>query len=180
MDPNRKRKNDAIKKEKIPDSRKVKSITTLSICLQEMRVKLGRKSKIAGIIENWSNLVGKQLAQNCFPLRIQQGTLFIGAEQPQWRQALIYNRMKLLSNIKSSGHDIKDIKIQQYYYSKIKNSQEDQRSIWERHPSRTDVHGIATCSLCNSPAPAGEMALWGKCSFCRRSSLYNNNKDTLI
>jgi hypothetical protein len=33
------------------------------------------------------------------------------------------------------------------------------------------VHGMATCPSCGSPAPAGEMALWGHCSFCRRAQL---------
>ena len=150
---------------------KTHSITALSKCLEGMRTSIKRKSLIAGLVDNWSNLVGEKLSQNCCPLRIQQGILFIGAEHPQWRQALIYNRMKLISTIKSSGYKIKDIKIQQYYPPKNKNKIEDQKSIWERHPSRFDVHGIAKCNSCGSPAPAGEMALWGNCGFCRRSNL---------
>ena len=179
MDLKEKEKNDPINSKRVSESTKSKSISNLSSCLEEMRVALGRKSDIAKIIENWPNLVGEQLSRNCSPLRIQQGTLFIGAEQAQWRQALIYSRMKLLANIKSSGHEIKDIRIQQHYHSKIKDSREDQQSIWERHPSRTDVHGIATCSSCNSPAPAGEMALWGKCGFCRRANLDERTKNNI-
>ena len=43
--------------------------------------------------------------------------------------------------------------------------------VWGAHPSRVDVHGMATCPRCSSPAPAGEMARWGYCSFCRQKQL---------
>jgi predicted nucleic acid-binding Zn ribbon protein len=33
------------------------------------------------------------------------------------------------------------------------------------------VHGMSQCPLCGSPAPAGEMARWGHCSFCRQKQL---------
>ncbi|MDG2216199.1 MAG: DUF721 domain-containing protein, partial [Synechococcus sp. cluster2_bin.235] len=46
-----------------------------------------------------------------------------------------------------------------------------EESVWARHPSRIDVHGMASCPCCDSPAPAGEMALWGHCGFCRRLKL---------
>ena len=147
------------------------SISTLSKCLEAMKISIRKRSSIAAIIDNWETLAGKKLAQNCHPLRIQQGTLFIGAENPQWRQALLYNRMKLLASIKASGHKIKDIKIQQYHPSEKKKIEEDEMNIWGRHPSRIDVHGIAKCSFCGNPAPAGEMALWGYCGLCRRNSL---------
>jgi predicted nucleic acid-binding Zn ribbon protein len=33
------------------------------------------------------------------------------------------------------------------------------------------VHGLADCPACGRPAPAGELARWGHCSFCRRQHL---------
>ena len=136
-----------------------------------MRLSIRKKSNLIDIIENWSILAGEQLSKNCIPIRLQKDVLFVGAEHPQWRQALIYNRMKLLASIKAAGHKVKDIKVQQYHPPKNQESEESELSVWERHPSRIDVHGIAICPCCDNPAPAGEMALWGNCGFCRRKNL---------
>ena len=56
-------------------------------------------------------------------------------------------------------------------YAKKELERDYEKGIWERHPSRFDVHGLAICQACKTPAPAGEMALWGKCGFCRRQEL---------
>ena len=52
---------------------------------------------------------------------------------------------------------------------------ESERNVWARHPSRSDVHGMTICTTCQSPAPAGEMALWGHCGFCRRKEIANRS-----
>ncbi|MEC9029661.1 MAG: DUF721 domain-containing protein, partial [Cyanobacteriota bacterium] len=64
----------------------------------------------------------------------------------------------------------KDLRIQQHHPGSTPKL-ESEASIWARHPSRIDVHGMAACQACGSPAPAGEMALWGRCGFCRRLQL---------
>ena len=51
---------------------------------------------------------------------------------------------------------------------------ESEASIWERHPSRSDIHGTNICKSCSSPTPIGELKRWGKCSFCRRKELKIN------
>jgi predicted nucleic acid-binding Zn ribbon protein len=37
------------------------------------------------------------------------------------------------------------------------------------------LRSLATCPQCQSPAPAGEMALWGHCGFCRRQLLASSD-----
>ena len=149
----------------------VYKMSALSSCLESMRDTIRKKSNLAKIIDTWPNPLGEQLSQNCYPLRLTNGILFIGAEHPQWRQAILYNKIKLLSSIKANGHKVKDIKIQQYHPQRSYPNLNNEVSTWEKHPSRIDVHGISTCLSCGNPAPAGEMALWGHCGFCRRIKL---------
>ena len=105
-----------------------------------------------------------------FSLTIQNKVLTIGAGHPQWRQALIYNRLKLIESLKSKGYKIKDIRIRQFYPVDL-DQKENEKEIWKNHPSRTDINGIIDCPSCQVPSPKGEIKLWGKCSFCRRKEL---------
>ncbi len=146
-------------------------ISNISGCLDTLKRAWKKKGSLAGLWNDWNRLAGEKLASNCRPLSLRRGVLIIGASHPQWRQALIYSRPQLLAALKAAGHDIKDLKIQQYHPS-ANPDQEDEKSIWARHPSRIDVHGITNCQSCGCPAPTGEMALWGRCSFCRRKQLY--------
>tara|TARA_B100000700_G_C15014671_1_gene842705 strand:- start:1603 stop:2076 length:474 start_codon:yes stop_codon:yes gene_type:complete len=147
------------------------SITPLNNCLSELKDNWEKQDSLASIWNKWPELAGDQLSVNCCPLEIRLGILYIGASHPQWLQALQYNKCQLLAKLKAAGFArIKDIKIQRYYPSK-RSELESQKSIWERHPSRIDVHGLGSCSFCGSPAPSGEMALWNKCGFCRRKDL---------
>ena len=117
--------------------------------------------------------MGNQLAANSRPLTLNRGILTIGANHPQWCQAILYTRLQILAALKAAGHQVKEIRIRQYYSQEI-NPQETENEIWEKHPSRTDIHGLKTCDSCKSPAPYGELKLWGKCVFCRRKDLAVN------
>ena len=142
----------------------------ISSCLEKLKLSWSEKGSLAALWHDWEQIAGEKLASNCRPISLKRGVLIIGASHPQWRQALIYNRSRLLASLKAGGHRIKDLRIQQHHLPKRKPI-EDEVSIWERHPSRIDVHGLASCGNCGSPAPAGEMGLWGKCGFCRRKDL---------
>lgn len=144
--------------------------TSLSSCLDTLKRDWQQKGSIAGLWQEWPRLAGPQLAPHCRPLSMRQGILVIGASHPQWRQALLYNRHQLLAALRAAGHEIKDLRIQQHH-PKETPKPESETSIWARHPSRIDVHGMAACNNCGSPAPAGEMALWGRCGFCRSKQL---------
>ena len=146
------------------------SPNSISGCLQDLKVSWRRKSNLAALLEDWSSIAGEKLSTNCKPLSFNRGVLVIGASHPQWRQALLYTRNQLLSTVKAAGHEIKDIRIQQYYPSERK-THETEIAVWEKHPSRTDIHGLTTCTYCKSPAPKGEIKLWDKCIFCRRKDL---------
>ncbi len=143
---------------------------SLSACLERLRSQWRRDGSLAAIWQDWSKLAGAQLAPHCRPLNLQGDVLIVGASHPQWRQALLYSRPQLLASLRAAGHAIKDLRIQQHH-SQPRPDLESEAAVWARHPSRIDVHGMETCPSCGRPSPAGEMALWGHCGFCRRSEL---------
>ena len=147
---------------------KKKREQSLYSCLEE--IKSSWKGNIGDLIQNWIEIAGEQIALNCTPLNIQNKILTIGASHPQWRQALMYNRLELIQSLKSYGYQIKEIRIRQHYPIDL-IKKETEKEIWENHPSRTDKNGIANCPFCKVPSPKGEIKLWGKCSFCRRKDL---------
>ncbi|MGC6483147.1 MAG: DUF721 domain-containing protein [Synechococcus sp.] len=142
----------------------------LSSCLNHLRSQWRREGSLAAIWQDWPNLAGAQLAPHCHPLSLHGGLLTVGASHPQWRQALLYSRPQLLAALRAAGHAIKDLRIQQHHHI-AKIERESEAAIWARHPSRIDVHGMDSCPRCQRPSPAGEIALWGHCGFCRRSEL---------
>ncbi len=148
------------------------STKSLSGCLDDLKASWRRESNLRALLQDWSSIAGEKLYPNCTPLSFKRGILVIGASHPQWRQALLYTRNQLLATIKAAGHEIKDIRIQQHYPSERKEL-ETEESIWGKHPSRSDIHGLTTCKTCKSPAPSGEIKLWNKCIFCRRKDLSN-------
>ena len=93
----------------------------------------------------------------------------MGAQHPQWRQALLYTKPQLLSALRQAGHAVRDLRIQQHHSLQARSDAQE-ATIWARHPSRADVHGMGLCPRCGRPAPNGEMDLWSCCGFCHRSS----------
>ncbi len=148
-----------------------KPLSEISSCLNLLKRSWKKKGSIGAILHEWPQIAGNQLASNCQPLSLRRGVLTIGASHPQWRQALLYNRSQLVASLKAKGYEVKELRIQQYNPHSKKIIKENENHIWAHHPSRIDVHGIDICKSCGSPAPAGEMKLWGTCSFCRRQKL---------
>jgi len=67
---------------------------------------------------------------------------------------------------------VRDLRFRQYHATPLPApGSAAELEVWARHPSRVDVHGLADCPSCARPAPAGEMAHWGHCGFCRRQRL---------
>jgi len=147
---------------------KAKREQSIFTCLQG--IKSSWKGDVGGLIQDWAEIAGEQLALNCTPLQIKNKILTIGASHPQWRQALQYNRLELIESLKSYGYQIREIRIRQHYPIDLV-TRESEKEIWEKHPSRTDKNGIISCPFCKAPSPNGEVKLWGKCSFCRRKEL---------
>ena len=147
---------------------KAKREKSIFTCLEE--IKSSWKGNVGGLIQDCEKIAGEQIALNCTPLNIQNKVLTIGASHPQWRQALLYNRLELIESLELFGYQIKDIRIRQHYPIDLVK-RETEKEIWENHPSRTDKNGITNCPNCKVPSPKGEIKLWGKCSFCRRKEL---------
>ena len=150
---------------------KAKREQSIHACLEE--IKSSWKGNVGGLIQDWITIAGEQIAFNCTPLNIQNKVLTIGASHPQWRQALLYNRLELIESLKSHGYQIQEIRIRQHYPIDL-IARETEKEIWENHPSRADTNGITCCPNCKVPSPKGEIKLWGKCSFCRRKELIIN------
>ena len=143
-------------------------------CLESLRSTWRQEGSLAALWQDWPRLAGRPLADHCRPLSLSHGVLTVGARHPQWRQALQYSKPQLLAAVRSAGHAVRDLRIQQHHPS-APPELECEDTVWARHPSRIDVHGMASCPRCHSPAPAGEMALWGHCGFCRRLQLAELN-----
>ena len=82
----------------------------------------------------------------------------------------MFNRNQLIAALEAEGHQVKDLRIKNYYPPKQKEFKGEQ-NIWNEHPSRYDIHGKKNCPICKNTSPAGEITLWGKCGICRRAEL---------
>lgn len=144
----------------------------LSDCLESLQRNWQQSGHLAVLWQRWPQIAGPQLAPHCRPLRLQGGILVVGAAAGPWLQALQYNRHQLLGALRAAGFALRDLRIERALpLSPLSADGAAVSEAWQCHPSRVDVHGMAPCPGCGSPAPAGEMARWGHCSFCRRQQL---------
>lgn len=144
----------------------------LASCLEALQQDWRRDGHLAALWREWPRIAGPLLAPHCRPLQLQGGLLTVGAAPGPWLQALQYNRHQLLGSLRGAGHAIRDVRVQQHHPgAPVTPGGRSEAEVWAVHPSRCDVHGMATCPACGRPAPAGEMARWGHCSFCRRAEL---------
>ena len=118
------------------------------------------------------DLIGLELSKACIPLKIDQKTLTIAVNHPQWRQALIYNKDTLKERINRFGINLNEVKVIQNYEVKTLDKKEiNPNAVWENHPCRINKNNnMIICKTCNSPAPEGEISRWGKCIFCWRKN----------
>lgn len=144
----------------------------LASCLDHLQQQWKRQGHLAALWQAWPRLAGAQLAPHCRPLTLQGGVLTVGATPGPWLQGLIYSRHQLLGALRGAGFPVREVRVQQHHAHPLPAAGgELEADVWARHPSRMDVHGQADCPKCQRPAPTGEMALWGTCSFCRRAQL---------
>ncbi|MCT0248235.1 DUF721 domain-containing protein [Synechococcus sp. CS-205] len=145
-------------------------IVPVASCLEELQHEWRRAGSLAALWQAWPRIAGNQLAPHCRPLSLHGGVLTVGAQHPQWLQALRYNRHQLLGALRGSGFPVRDLRFRQHQASTTGlPGSEDTARVWASHPSRVDVHGLGVCPACHSPAPAGELARWGHCGLCRRN-----------
>jgi len=149
-----------------------KNIETLNNCLIKFRKSWSDFDKLLNLSNDWPNVVGKELAKECQPLKIENNVLTIVANHPQWRQALIYNKHKLKDTILILGIKLKNIRIVQHYQDESnKDKISNNKLIWENHPSRIKNQQIQNCRVCARPTPIREIERWGKCTFCWRETI---------
>ncbi|MEB3235217.1 MAG: DUF721 domain-containing protein [Cyanobacteriota bacterium] len=144
----------------------------LADCLTVLQQGWQHNGHLAALWQAWPRLAGTPLAEHCRPLRLQGGLLTVGADPGPWLQALQYNRHQLLAALRAAGFALRDLRVERAMApSQHAADGAAVEAAWQCHPSRVDVHGMAACPRCGSPAPAGEMGRWGHCSFCRRQLL---------
>ena len=144
----------------------------LNNCLTNFRKSWSDFDKLLNLSNDWAKVVGKELAKECKPLKIENNILTIVANHPQWRQALIYNKHKLKESILKLGINLKNIRIIQNYQDKSnKDKILNSKLLWENHPSRIKNQQIQNCKKCERPTPLRELERWGKCSFCWRETI---------
>ncbi|MEI8249969.1 MAG: DUF721 domain-containing protein [Synechococcus sp. ELA057] len=144
----------------------------LARCLETLQKQWRQEGNRAALWQAWPAIAGPQLAPHCRPLQWQGDVLTVGAAPGPWLQALPYNRLQLLGALRAAGFPLRDLRFRQVHAitpPPAGSAVEDE--VWALHPSRMDVHGQADCPSCNRPAPAGEMARWGHCSFCQRQAI---------
>jgi len=98
-----------------------------------MAVRTGKRAQpIAGILERvvralghstvyggwlavsqWSEIVGKEIAQVATAVRFSEGTLFVAVPDPSWRQELGFRREEILARIRRRpfGNAIKELRL---------------------------------------------------------------------
>tara|TARA_Y100001933_G_scaffold6601_1_gene5986 strand:+ start:575 stop:1033 length:459 start_codon:yes stop_codon:yes gene_type:complete len=144
----------------------------LNNCLIKFRKSWSDFDKLYKLSNDWAKVVGKELAKECQPLKIENNILTIVANHPQWRQALIYNKHKLKESILKSGINLKNIRIVQNYQDEsFKDKVSNNKLTWENHPSRIKNQQMQNCKVCERPTPKREIDRWGKCTFCWRETI---------
>jgi predicted nucleic acid-binding Zn ribbon protein len=144
----------------------------LAACLSSLQQQWRQEGHQAALWQAWPAIAGPQLAPHCRPLSLQARLLTVGAAPGPWLQALQYNKLQLLGSLRAAGFPVRDLRFRQYHATPLPApGSAAEAEVWARHPSRVDVHGLADCPSCARPAPAGEMARWGHCGFCRRQRL---------
>lgn len=145
---------------------------SLAGCLDQLQQAWLREDHLAALWQAWPRLAGAQLAPHCRPLSLQSGVLTVGAAPGPWLQALQYNRHQLLGALRGAGFAVREVRVRQHHDQAAPTpGSQEAAAVWARHPSRSDGQAMASCPDCGRPAPAGEMAHWGHCSFCRRAVL---------
>lgn len=144
----------------------------LAACLETVQQQWREGGRLAALWQAWPGIAGPQLAPHCRPLQLQGDLLTVGAAPGPWLQALQYNRHQLLGALRGAGFRLRDLRFRQVQPVVLPPPGSVlEQEVWALHPSRVDVHGLADCPACGRPAPAGELGLWGHCSFCRRQRL---------
>ena len=144
----------------------------LNKCLIKFRESWSDFDKLFKLSNDWATVVGKELANECQPLKIEKNILTIVANHPQWRQALIYNKHKLKESIFKIGINLKNIRIVQNYQDKSnKDKISNTKFVWDNHPSRIKNQQVQNCKICERPTPLREIERWGKCTFCWRETI---------
>lgn len=146
----------------------------LAGCLNQLQQQWQGEASLAALWQAWPKIAGPQLALHCRPLRFHAGRLVVGAQHPQWLQALRFNKHQLLGALRGAGFSLKDLQFEQHSAPVLPNAGSAvEAEVWSHHPSRVDVFGMSPCPRCQRPSPTGEVQRWGHCSFCQRDQMDN-------
>ena len=90
--------------------------TSLGDALDELIEKLGIRKKLReqDVFTLWAEAVGERIAKVTTPVRIVQGTLFVGVKTGPWRNELTMRKKEIIDRLNSSLSEVivRDIKFQ--------------------------------------------------------------------
>lgn len=151
---------------------------------------------------HWEEIVGSVVAAQTRPLTIQRGVLRVATSSAAWANNLIYERQRILDKLNTKlGLNLTDIRFSSaewysHQESALSPGTEQQRLLWQEHPSRlseqlppvsrrvTDPQDaiaafrnwanimrarsqqLPYCPQCHCPTPPGELERWQVCAHC--------------
>jgi len=97
---------------------------------------------LAHIQACWNEIVGEVVAAQTRPCNFHRGTLKVATSSAGWAQNLVFERQRILDKLnKALSFQVEDIRFStaQWYDLPVPPSlpeEEQQRSLWQEHPSR--------------------------------------------
>lgn len=92
-----------------------KSFKELPSVLQDLlqKYQLDEQIRKEQILNNWEKIVGKKIARQCTPVRIEEKTLILQVKTETWKQELALRQGDLLNlvNVQNKYSFVKKIKI---------------------------------------------------------------------
>jgi predicted nucleic acid-binding Zn ribbon protein len=84
--------------------------TAIKIFLRKSGLEKGVKQNTALLL--WDEVVGKNIAENTNPEKVEHGTLLVTVENSSWRQELVFKKKEIIDklNNKIGKKTIKDIR----------------------------------------------------------------------
>ena len=73
--------------------------TAIKIFLRKSGLETGVKQNTALLI--WNEVVGKNIAENTSPEKVEHGTLTVKVENSSWRQELVFKKKEIIDKLNS-------------------------------------------------------------------------------
>ncbi|MFA5509594.1 MAG: DUF721 domain-containing protein [Candidatus Cloacimonetes bacterium] len=93
-------------------SAKPMALTQISYYGKRLALRLGgeRYRGYICLYQNWKDVVGELLAQKSYPLRFQDGILYVAVENNSWQQELLLHKEEIIFKcVRACQQEIRDL-----------------------------------------------------------------------